>query len=227
MKKDLNYLNEKWWYRLVKVVFVLVIIFVLFDVNFSFFQNRGLVTVSSKTKVYCNVKDMKQFTLKDIDISIEKRFFNKSNIFDYKSYFESYNDFDIAKILKECTGTDISSDRIGMYQKILEIAKEKGDGQEFSEADAYIIDKASQAYVFDRDKYLNYDYRLFDIRPIMNVSRRLLIFLLINLGVLAGFEVLKRIFYYVFLGDFFADKLGKKLIAYLKASLIKDYKNEN
>ena len=70
MKKDLNYLNTKWWYRLLKVIFVFVFVISATGIGFiAYDQNRP--HTQDDYIVQCNYGTMMQFAaFKDKGIEI-------------------------------------------------------------------------------------------------------------------------------------------------------------
>lgn len=183
--KTITYLNSKMWYRFIKVIFILsfilAIIFPLIGVYFEYkpeFDNK-------KSYVVC--KDGRTVSLED------------NNIYLYSSYIGSNDDLTI----KQRCGNSFSSEEF-----------KKGV------SDDMIIERllANRNKSFDVDNAIKYGYSKKEIADylIKNIDKteyKLVSILtptkwnaivgysfLVILSVIAFFELIKRIFYYIVLG---------------------------
>lgn len=209
--KTIKHLNTKAWYRLVKVIFILLFAIVLLIANGLIFSETDFKQVSlDKTKITCTYGDKKSFTADDINLySLSADEFPNGK-FDYKTYFEGYgNEYDIRDIVNECHPQDNSYFDVFAFQKVteavgdemLKMKKEERPPEFISDADMEKIDKVEKAYGSEKTKYLDYSVKLFDISPVFSFMPFIKIFLLTNIIILAVFEIIRRAFYYITLGS--------------------------
>lgn len=216
--KTIKELNEKIWYRFLKVIYIFVLLIVLLLTNifeFADFKDGIKTPDNSKTKITCAYKDKKEFTPQDAGIdlkSLSENIFD-NGIFEYKNLFDGYNQTEITKILDKCYNTTIQKsgfipDDVYVLQRIYEVIKASPDYQNHTihatDAEKATLDndlsKIDQAYGSDKVKYLDFSIKLFDIKPEFTYVPFIQIFTLMNLSILALFELFKRIFYYIILG---------------------------
>lgn len=209
--KTIKHLNTKTWYRLVKVIFILLFLAVIAIGNLFVFSNSDFKQVSlDKTKITCTYGDKKSFTADDVNLySLSADEFPNGK-FDYKTYFEGYgNEYDIRDIINECHPQDNSYIDIFAFQKVteavgdevLKMKKEDRPIEFISDANMEKINKTEQAYGSEKTKYLDYSVKIFDISPVFTFMPFIKTFLLTNIIILAVFEIIRRAFYYVTLGS--------------------------
>lgn len=118
-KKTLQYLNSKAWYRLLKVVFGLCILIALVIFNGIIISDGVKSIDNNKTTISCSYDDKKILTPKQIGIELSNYEFK--NRFDYKNFFEGYNNYAIRTIFKNCYQP--TSDNIDVFaaQKVYEV----------------------------------------------------------------------------------------------------------
>lgn len=210
--KTIKHLNTKAWYRLVKVIFILLFVIVLLIVNgIIFSENDFKQVVLGKTKITCTYGDKKTFTADEINLySLSADEFLNGN-FDYKTYFEGYgNEYDIRDIVNKCHPQDNSNFDVFAFQKVIEavgddvlkMEKEERPPEFISDANMEKIHKIEKAYGSEKLKYLDYTVKFFDISPVFSYIPFIKIFLLANVIIFAVFEIIRRVFYYVTLGSF-------------------------
>lgn len=207
-EKTISYLNSKAWYRLIKVIYILVFITALISFNLFLYSINGLKTVDQdKTQIQCNIGDRKTFTSKSINLNLDKSDF-KNDKFDYEQFFRNYNDFEIKNILKECSPESaknlIDSLDVFRIQRIYEITGIKGAEKEYDKD--YLnseTQKITSGYKTSDEKanYLDFSVKFFDIKPVFTYNEFIKYFLIGNLIMLLIFEGIKRIFYYIVLGS--------------------------
>lgn len=209
-KKTLQYLNLKAWYRLLKVVFGLCALVALVAFN-GIIISEGVKNVDNdKTTISCTYGDKKVFTPKQIGIELSN--YELKDGFNYKNFFEGYNDYAIKTIFKNCyqpTNDDID---VFAAQKVYEVygndrlAIKKDERPPLTESEKKYLDetipKIENSYInSDKAKYLNYSVKLFDIQPSYTYSKFIKYFVIGNLLILIFFEIIRRAFYYVVLGS--------------------------
>lgn len=209
MKKTLKELNEKAWYRLVKVVFVLVFIVVLLIFNGLVFTEVGFKNVDqNKTIVECTYKDKLSFSPSEIDVYISDYDLN-NGVFDYEDFFDGYNDYDIREILEKCYDPEVEDFDIFIMQRVYEMHPPTDTEEErvFTGAELEELQKIDRAITnSSKITYLDFSVKLFDIQPKYSHTSFALWFTLGNLIIVALSELIRRIFYYILLGSFRPDK---------------------
>lgn len=209
-KKTLPYLNSKAWYRLLKVVFGLCILLVLGIYNFIII-NDGVKNIDNdKTVISCTYGEKQILTPNKIGIELSNYEFRDG--FNYKNFFDGYNDYTIKTIFKSCYPQ--SNDDIDIFaaQRVYEVVGndnlmiKKEERPPLTDAQKkYLnetIPKIERSYTnSDKAKYLDYSIKLFDIKPSYTYTKFIKYFVLGNLLILFFFEVLRRAFYYIVLGS--------------------------
>lgn len=202
--KTLTYLNSKAWYRLLKVIFGLLILVALLIYN-GLIISSGVKRLDNKqTLIHCTRNDQKVLTPKQADITLST--YQLKDGFDYKKFFEGYNEYTIRNIFKSCYDTDTNLD-IFAIQRVYEIRGNKKN-EELSQTDKdYMnsqIKEITTGFKTDsqKAKYLDYSVKLFDIKPVITYTEFIKWLIIGNTIVLLFFEVLRRIFYYIVLGKF-------------------------
>lgn len=201
MEKTISGLNSKWWYRLIKVIFISLFILSLVIANgVNIYQGIGRID-ENKTLIYCNGGDKRILTIKRAGT-----YFDNSDFiggFDYKKFYEGYySEYKIKGIIEACYDTQV--DDIFWIQRLHEIRGFKSDPKQFDEQYALEQYKAmTSGYKSDTQKasYLDYSIHLFDIKPVYSYMQFILYILLSNILVFVIFEIIRRIFYYIFLGS--------------------------
>lgn len=198
-KKTITYLNSKIWYRLLKVIFVFFILASILAFNSLLVIEEFKKLDNNKTLILCTLKKEKSFTPKQIGIMLYN--YDLGDKFDYKKFFENYNNYDIQAILRNCydeTNTDIFA-----IQKKYEVYERavKDNKEQLLESDIKEVQQISD-YITDSQKaeYLDYSVKLFDIKPVYTYSEFMKYLTLGNLLILLIFEILRRVFYYIILG---------------------------
>jgi len=205
MLKNIQELNNKMWYRLLKVIFLITFISSIIGYNYLLFAEQGLKNVNQReTKITCLHKDKKTYSPKDIGIRIDMRDIMDTGEFSYKNYFEGYNEYEIKAILEACYDREV--DDIYVVQRLSELSEGSAFIPLIPLADKWIvgeIEKVKNAISFNKHKYLNYSFKYFDIRPVLTYSNFLLFFIIGNLIIIFIFELFRRIFYYILTGKIF------------------------
>lgn len=208
-KKTLSYLNSRVWYRLLKVVFGLCILLVLVIFNWIIIS-EGIKSVdNSKTTISCTYGDKKILTPEQMGIELSNN--DLRDGFNYKNFFEGYNDYTIETIFKSCYPQTDDNIDIFAAQKVYEVwgnnrlSIRKDERPPLTEAEKKYLDetipKIENSYInSDKAKYLDYSIKLFDIQPVYTYGKFFKYFIFGNLAILSLFEVLRRVFYYVVLG---------------------------
>lgn len=202
--QTVSYLNTKTWYRFLKVFFILLFVILTIGYNAIIFWEIGLKNIDeSKTVITCSIGDKKQFNASSLGISLSSADFNEYNLFDYKKFYEGFNDTKIKKIWDKCTGRDTKD--IFVIQRIYELGLQ--DNHEVTGTVAQELNSMLQSsYSFEKTKNLDYSFKLFDINPSYSIVKFLRYFFLGNLTILVAFELLRRIFYYIALGKLYPMK---------------------
>lgn len=208
--KTINELNSKAWYRLLKIIFGLCILLVLIAFNWIIIIDGAKSVDNNKTTISCTYGDKKFLTPQQIGIELSNYQFRGG--FNYKNFFEGYNDYAIKTIFKNCYQP--TSDDIDVFaaQKVYEVwgndrlSIKKDDRPPLTEAEKKYLDetipKIESSYInSDKTKYLDYSVKLFEIQPIYTYGKFLKYFIFGNLLILFLFEILRRAFYYVVLGS--------------------------
>jgi hypothetical protein len=208
--KTIEHLNSKWWYRLIKVLYILFFISLVAVTNFFVYAfTSGIKNIDyNKTLIKCGMKKAPEpFSVSSIGVKIDKTYFDENDVFNYRGYFTGYHEYEIKYILAACLGKehreDILSGDIYVFQRTIEILKSGKDEPErmrMLERDEKLIESAP--YSSAKEKYLDFSTKLFDIVPQYTCFEFLKYFALVNVAVIAILEVLRRIFYYIVLGSF-------------------------
>ena len=209
-KKSISDLNNKAWYRLLKVFFGLCAVLVLGVFNFIIMSDGIKSVDNDKTLVSCAYGDKEIFTPNQIGVELSN--YQLKDGFDYKNFFEGYNDYVIKEIFKNCYKSTNDDIDIFAAQKVYEvwgndrlvIKKEERPpltDNEIKYLDE-IIPKIENAYInSDKAKYLDYSIRLFDIKPVYSYNKFIKYFAVGNILILFFFEAIRRTFYYIVLGS--------------------------
>ncbi len=208
--KIISELNNKAWYRFLKVIFVLCILLVITIFNWIIIREGVKSIDNNKTTISCTYGDKKILTPEQIALELSNYEFKDG--FNYKNFFEGYNDFAIKTIFKNCyqpTNDDVD---VFAAQKVYEVwgndrlAIKKDERPPLTETEKKYLDevipKIEKSYInSDKAKYLDYSVKLFDIQPSYTYSKFIKYFVIGNLIILLFFEFLRRAFYYIVLGS--------------------------
>lgn len=220
MVKTIAELNSKVWYRLVKVLFVLCFVIVLAAFNLIEFSSGVRQVDPNQTTIQCNLGAKRSFTAKSIGLYLNTGDFPNGE-FDYKAYFEGYNDYSIENILNKCYPTQTTTRDIYDRQEAADLLDKHGwtalsihpDGVPNSlsqtQKDTLAADFNS-TYGQEtkgltgnaKARYLAFSSHLFDITPAFAYDAFLRLFFIGNIVILLVFEVVRRGFYYIALGSF-------------------------
>lgn len=226
-KKTIEHLNTKAWYRFVKVIFIILFVFVFTGYNFAIFSS-GVSKVDNKnTTIQCNIKDKQTFTAEDLNLSFTKNYFPNDS-FDYKKFFGGFNDYTIKAILTACnpkvfTGSKI--DDIYDIQKGYEILDKAGvlsiedKTERETEINAVMTrdylpykNQTSNLYGNSKIAYLDFSFKIFDIKPSFTNTEFMKYFFIGNIVILLILFLARGIFYYIVLGKFDPNGQIKKII---------------
>lgn len=242
-------LNSKWYYRLIKVIYTLIFLFIfiwwlILIVESSWKKNID----TTKTKIICYSSDDRQFlfpekhksfTLKEVWINeLESNYNLRKNWFNYENFI-TYNSYIALQISifcinennkneKDYTKEDIkeySTSWIDMFiwQKSYELrfwknkiftdkwriysepTKEEKDYFEklIKEYEDYVNSSYSD---YDRASELDFSIKMFDLEIKYLYWRIILYILLFICWVYISFEIIRRLFYYIILWQFFPNK---------------------
>jgi hypothetical protein len=203
-------LKSKWWYRLLKVIYIFTLLIVLFIFNSVIVVANYKTINADKTKILCNYGDKKVFTAKDIELNLLDVHDFNNGVFDYKHFFEGYNDYEIKRILEKCYGIDMTNLDVYVVQRIYEITGTKDNPKNYTDEYLNSEIKKIQDAIYDKHKYLDYSVKLFDIEPSFTHLKFIELFIGGNLAILLVFEIIKGIFIYVATGKWIAFKYKLK-----------------
>lgn len=199
MEKIVKTLNEKKWYRGLKIIYFSLVIIVILIANGTLIV-EGIGKIDrEKTLIYCNGGEKRTLTLKQAGIYFDNYAFWKG--FDYRRFFENDNKYAINDILEACY--DKSSEDVFLTQKTYEITGLKNNPKEYDKN--YLdeqIGMLEKGYKTDEQKasYLDYSVKLFDIKPVYSYGEFILNFIIVNILILVIFEAIRRVFFYITLG---------------------------
>jgi hypothetical protein len=213
--KTIGELNKKAWYRFIKALFIIALLIVLGIFNLiAFTTNGGVKQIDpSQTTIQCNLADKKTFTAQSINLYLESSDFANGQ-FNYKNFFEGYNEYKIKAIYKGCypkTYTDNTD--IYERQKAAEQVNKYGlvwDGNTYTVPQSVsvalgadyndYIQKTKNLYGSAKMQYLDFSFDMFDITPVFTYNNFLWLFIIGNAIILLIFEAVRRVFYYIVLG---------------------------
>ena len=193
--KSLKMLQEKVWYRLIKVIFFIALVFV--SVFYSWLiSSEGIVRVDQdKTTINCLRKDRKVFSPNSINVTISRNDL-KNDRFDYRAYFENYNDSTIKTILKSCY--DVDATDVYVIQRLYEFSTAV---ENLSQDQIEELNTIEKTYITSgKLKHLDYSVQFFGIHPQLEWQTFLKEFIKGNLIIILVFELMRRVFYYIATG---------------------------
>ncbi|MBU1202719.1 hypothetical protein KKH39_01610 [Patescibacteria group bacterium] len=198
MEKTILNLNNKAWYRLIKVIFIIVFVITISIGNYEVFQNKYNKLDLEKSTLTCN-RSTGKVTYKLNELSIYYGLENSLKNYNYKTFYsEPSNEYAIENILKKCNSKFTANISIYDLQRYFDI---KNDEPLF---DASNDDQKWQNRI-DQEKSINspisYTNHLFDITPVYSSENFLKSFLLTNIIIILIFVFIQRIFYYIVLGS--------------------------
>lgn len=210
-EKTLKYLNQKAWYRLLKVIYVLSFLIIFFIGVVGIYSiNEGFKVIDeNKTQIVCLLGNKKTYKLRDLNISFYVSDFK--NNFEYKDYFKqteySYTkQANIAEIMKACSTKEIeyTPDKIYTIQKITEInhMTHLSDEEKLKLASDYYDKINNEVFDSEKIKFLDFSQEIFRVETHFTYQPVSLYYLLFLLSFVVVFELIRRVFYYVVLGTF-------------------------
>ncbi|MBU6142228.1 hypothetical protein KGO95_03910 [Patescibacteria group bacterium] len=209
-KKSISDLEDKAWYRFIKLVFVFALVFILGAFNIIVFSSGIKHVDLSKTVIRCNIGNKDIFTAESGSLSLEDQDFPQDE-FDYRIFFDGSHDLEVGRILYICLPKNTFTD-IYDAQKYEEL--ENADGI-LGQKNTPISSDAMSSFINDygdyrqqvsglfgdiKTKYLDFSFNMFDIKPVFDYSGAPLFFSG-NFIILIFFEIIRRSFYYVVLGS--------------------------
>lgn len=181
----------------------MALVLVLVAYNAIIYFDGGIKRIdSSKTLVHCSDQEKEVLTAKDLGLTFSASDFR--NGFDYKEFFEGYNDYSIRTIFINCYEMeDAENVDVFALQRVYELKKGRDELPE--EERGYVnsqIETITSGFktVDDKMSYLDFSSKGFDIKPAYSYSEFLLLFVIGNLAILLVFELIRRAFYYILLG---------------------------
>lgn len=210
--KTTSELNSRWWYRLAKVFYLFtLIISLILAVAISYSENNGLVSLNVKESIIgCGIEYSTQQSFPIIDVGsyyFEPHHFSGNN-FLYKEFFSEYgNEYVIKDILRECRLGDtafqegVTNNDIYVIQRMFEINRMNITDTERTELRNTELHRLNGAYSTDQKlKLLSFSNQLFFVYPVYDYVTTPGIIIASILGIIAVFEFIRRIFYYIVLG---------------------------
>ncbi len=207
-------LQAKSWYRLLKVLFCLLFIVILIPTIIGIFYSALPTINNEQSRINCLLGNRKTFSASELDIHLSAKDFRKDGSFNYKEYFERYysTQYDIRKIFEACSleqYVDYNDANIFLVQAATEVNHDQSLTQEDQAAQLKNkIDAIKRDYGSDASRFLNYDPQIFTIQPVYE-SREIvtIVYLLLATISISGlFELIRRIFYYIVLGEWNPNK---------------------
>lgn len=195
--KTIKELNEKIWYRLIKVIYLLALIVVLVSYNLIIFGNGIRQLNLDKTLVKCNDKNNYTFSLSGAQLYLGNHDLDN---YSYKGFYQnSLNEYRVKTILAKCRSVNADTINVDDYQRVADIQKDSPN-----------LSKDEFMAKFNNDRkndpaniLLSYDYQQFDITPEYTYMPFVEGFILGNVVIALIFVFFQRIFYYIFLGKIF------------------------
>lgn len=213
-QKTLQFLNDKWWYRLIKVIYIGSFLFGVLAIGvIIFFEEGGFKTLDvDKTIVTCNLEESSApFPLSEAGSYYFSADDFTGKTFNYEKYFRSYeSEYGIRSILVRCKqGNPEAQNNIYVLdvlltQRAYEIAKTNLSQEEKNELFTQERQKFSDGQFTTTQKlsFLDFSEKLFDITPTYDHTTTILHIIRSVLLLGLCFELIRRIFYYIFLGTF-------------------------
>ena len=220
--KTIKELNEKSWYRLLKVVFVSIFIIIFFVFNLSIYKDKYNSIDNYNTRLFCtmngNISTLQEAKDKGLNIYLKDSFFNKK-VLNYKSYFKDHY-YDVKDIIKYCYKDKLNASHgePENLQKLGEILNKYNMSGEDSnklleKASSYTLGLISNDYseylnntknlIFtEKINYLDFSYNIFDIKPSFTNNFYIKNFIFCNIIIFILFIFFRNTFYYIFLGKF-------------------------
>ncbi|OGG41925.1 hypothetical protein A2837_01825 [Candidatus Kaiserbacteria bacterium RIFCSPHIGHO2_01_FULL_46_22] len=201
MKKTLDEMNERMWYRLVKVLFAISFILSFISYNTLLIADIGYKNLDknhSTLTCHLPIGNTEKMSLAEAGLDISKYYFEGA-VFSYQEFFEGYNDYKIRNILEVCTGKDTGSIDIVSLQKEFEVRQKYTEMSNEELLSSMSEDETVSTY--EPSEPPEWNYRMFDIQPEFSYSQFLLYFFAGNIVIVLFFEAMRRIFYYVVLGS--------------------------
>lgn len=191
--RTITELSQKWWYRLIKGLFILGFVFIFLIWNF--FLNEGIKKVDYyKSVITCNTKSKNVSTINDVvgfaDLEKLKDGFNYK-----KFYTDKGNSYLVKTIVSFCTTSNIDNRSLDELQRTKNYLIENPNltAEEFRKK----ID-------IDNEKdplgvFISYDNHIFDIKPVYSYQP-IETTLVGDFVLILVFLILRGFFYYVAIG---------------------------
>ena len=199
MKKPIKSLSDKKWYRALKIIYLFIFVSTILITNGSLVA-EGIGRIDrDKTLIYCNGGEKRILTAKQAGVYFDNYAFWRG--FDYKKFFENDNKYTINDIFEVCY--DNSTEDVFLTQRTYEIIGLKDNPKEYDKN--YLDDQIKMlesGYKTDiqKESYLDYSVRLFDIKPVYSYGEFIFSFIISNILILFIFELIRRVFFYILLG---------------------------
>ena len=216
-KKTISYLNSNAWYRLVKVFFSIGFLIVLAIFNIIAFSGGVRKLDLNNTSIKCNLYDKQTFSPASINVSFSNSDFDNEQ-FNYKRYFEGYNDYATLEILTACYPDKKIKSYGDSYdtQKGLEVVNKYGligvKDRSQAQIDMLNVDyqnwkqETSSLFGNQKTQYLDFSIKAFDVIPVFTYDSFLELFFIGNIIILIIIEATRRGFYYIVLGSIKPEK---------------------
>lgn len=201
MNRTIDQINDTIWYRLTKVLFVLGFLSAIAIGNGIVFTEVGIKNINAESStLICNVPldTQNEYSLFEAASHLDVGYF-RENEFDYKRFMNSYfNEYKVRNILETCFQQEIGLLNITSLQKEFELRSSLSNASNFELLTAptseFEITEEALAEAPD------WNYEMFSINPVFSYKEFLISFILTNFFIIFGFEIVRRIFYYIILG---------------------------
>jgi hypothetical protein len=199
-RKTISELNEKAWYRLTKVLYLIAFAIIFLAYNILLFTDGVRQLDRNKTMVICNSIGNKTFSLSETALYFGNHEFDN---YDYRSFLtSSSNEYSIKSILAKCAGANESKINVLDYQRIIDLERKNPDLSN----DAFAALFNDQKKNDPSNALLDYSNHLFDINPKYTYFPFIEGLFVGNIIIILAFFFFQRIFYYVILGKIFPVK---------------------
>lgn len=203
VKRTLQSLQSKAWYRLMKVLFV-----GMFILSYVFFLavifESGFSTLDKEnTKITCLLGNRKVFSASELELYLTASDFK--NGFDYKTFFRGYNDSSILKIFNACSDSpNIKTDDIFLIQTLVDLQYNTVIAEsEKTKALKSITDALSTKFLnSEKVGIVAFNAPIFSIEPVTTFAEKFTQYVIGTIIFWVVFELIRRLFYYIMLGDF-------------------------
>lgn len=197
--KTIGDLQAKWWYRLVKVGFIVTSLLIIVCGNILYFSEAFNEVNTEKSFIYCNNKGDSVLSFDDANLYY---------IFDFDDKNLSYKELATKKpylftnIFRTCIGDtkkELSEDGVIELQSYLDTRQKfETEDSPFTTEMFYDLPKS--------DRIFDFQYEFFSYSVKTNNIQFFVILILSNIGFLILLEIIRRFSYYVLLGKVFPKK---------------------